>query len=247
MEKYAGCMVFRDFPVKNPVFPNGLGGQSIKVNATLTVLPMKRIKFGFRNQSATNTLQLCERAVRNLATLPPEQLVDVPQAELAATVAATRVSHNLVASLRADLKAEISRRNQLLRAARTQTTHCVNGAALKMNNDPVKMMATGFGLHTPWAKASPPGAPTNLRAEPTASAGEAQLRWRRPMREGWFEIELQLGEFRPDGWQLAEVACFRQSCRLTGLVSGALYWFRVRARNRRGPGPWCELATARVR
>ncbi len=208
---------------------------------------MKRIKFGFRNQSTADTLNLCERAVQNLATLPPEYLTDVPHAELADTVAATRASHDRIASLRADLKAEISRRKELLRAARDQATRCVNWAAMNMNHDPVKMMETGFDLHAPWAKVSPPATPDNLRAAPTASAGEAQLRWQRPMRDGWFEIQAQAGEFKPDGWQTVEASCFQQSCRLVGLVSGELYWFRVRAYNRRGQGPWSNLATARVK
>lgn len=209
---------------------------------------MKRIKFGFRNQSADDTLRLCERAVQNLATLPPENLVDVPQAELVDTVAATRASHDRIASLRVELKTEISRRNQLLRAAREQTMRCVNWAAMNMNHDPVKMMEIGFDLYAPWAKVSPPAAPTHFHAEPTASAGEAQLRWQRPtMRDGWFVIQAQAGEFKPDGWQTVETSCFQQSCRLEGLVSGGMYWFRVRACNRRGQSPWSELATARVK
>ncbi len=208
---------------------------------------MKRVKFGFRNQSADATLNLCERAVQNLAALPPEHLVDVPHAELAETVAATRASHDRIAKLRTELKTELSRRKQLLRASREQTMNCVNAAASKMNHDPVKLTSTGFDLYAPWSKASPPAEPTNLRAEPTANVGEAQLRWQRPMRDGWFEIQLQTGEFQPDGWQVAESSCFRQSCTLTGLESGGLYWFRVRACNRRGQGPWSELATARVK
>jgi hypothetical protein len=208
---------------------------------------MKRIKFGFRNQSADATLNLCERAVQNLAGLAPEHLADVPHAELAGTVAATRASHDRIAGLRAELKAEISRRNELLRAAREQTTRCVNWAAMNMNHDPVKMMSTGFGLQAPWAKVSPPAAPTKLHAEPTATAGEAQLTWKRPLRDGWFELQMQMGEFKPDGWQPAEASCYQQRCRLEGLVSGGLYWFRVRACNRRGESPWSELATARVK
>ena len=208
---------------------------------------MKRIKFGFRNQSAADTLHLCERAVQNLAALPSEHLAEVPHAALADTVAATRASHDRIASLRAELKTEVSRRNALLRAAREQTTRCVNWVASNMNHDPVKMLSTGFDLHAPWSKASPPDAPTNLHAEPTASAGEAQLTWKRPMRDGWFEIQMQVGDFHPDGWRRAETSSYRQSCTLTGLESGGLYWFRVRACNRRGQGPWSELATARVK
>jgi hypothetical protein len=32
-----------------------------------------------------------------------------------------------------------------------------------------------------------------------------------------------------------------------GLVSGAKYWFRIRASNAHGPGPWSQLASVRVK
>jgi hypothetical protein len=208
---------------------------------------MKRIKFGFRNLSAEETLAVCERSVKSLASLSAEQLENVPHAELSATVNAARESASRIAVLRAELKAEISRRNELLRTARQQTMQCVGLAAIKLRADPAGPQRLGFDSHAPWSRVSPPEMPQNLRAEPTPSAGEAKLRWRLPGRDRWFEIEMQTGEFAPDKWQPAQMTCFQRSCTVPGLVSGGLYWFRVRARNRRGAGPWSNLATVRVR
>ncbi|MSU57853.1 MAG: fibronectin type III domain-containing protein [Pedosphaera sp.] len=38
-----------------------------------------------------------------------------------------------------------------------------------------------------------------------------------------------------------------QNCLVKGLTSGAKYWFRVRAVNGHGPGPWSNPASARVK
>ena len=74
---------------------------------------MKRIKFGFRNLSAEETLAVCERSVKSLASLSAEQLENVPHVELSATVNAARESASRIAVLRAELKAECATPNQL--------------------------------------------------------------------------------------------------------------------------------------
>lgn len=207
---------------------------------------MNRLKFGFRNKPALETLDLCERTAQNLATLPPEQLVEVPLTELAGTLAATRASHDRIAGLRAQLREEITRRNTLLKAAREQTIRSAGLAALNMDNDPVKMSATGLPLHAEKKPVGLPAAPGNLRAEPTANEGEARLRWVRPVRLCTFQIEAQAEPLHDDGWKAMEM-CLKQTCSVKGLASGGKFWFRVRASNAHGTGPWSNPAAVRVK
>ena len=84
-------------------------------------MSLKRLKFNFRNQTALDTISLCERTAQNLAALPPEHLEQVSHADLAATVAAVRASHDHIATLRGQLREEITRRNTLLKTVRNQT------------------------------------------------------------------------------------------------------------------------------
>ncbi len=205
-----------------------------------------RLKFGFRNKSAIETLQLCESTAKNIAVLPAEFLVQANHEALLDKVTAARVSHNRVASLRMQLKEEISRRNTLLKALREQTTRSANIAAINMNNDPVKMLATGLPLHAEKKPVGLPAAPTNLRAEPTHNEGEAHLRWVRSVRLCSFQIQVQAEPLREDGWKMAD-PCFKQKCFIKGLASGGKFWFRVRAVNAHGTGAWSNLAPARVK
>ena len=209
-------------------------------------MSLKRLKFNFRNQTALDTISLCERTAQNLAALPPEHLEQVSHAELAATVAAVRASHDHIASLRGQLREEITRRNTLLKTAREQTMHAVGMAAVNMNHDPVKMLATGLSLHAEKSPTGLPAAPENLRAEPTAGEGEAKLRWVRPLRVCTFEIQVQAEPLHDDGWKTLDSSC-KQTSSVKGLTSGGKFWFRVRAVNPHGPGPWSNLASVRVK
>lgn len=45
----------------------------------------------------------------------------------------------------------------------------------------------------------------------------------------------------------AQGIALRQTCRVKGLQPGAKYWFRVRASNANGAGPWSNPVGVRVR
>lgn len=206
---------------------------------------MQRFKFEFRNRSLAEQINICERIVAGLAGQPAEHLRQAELPDLQDKVAAARASHDRIAVLRAELKTEITRRKTLVRNARDQAIATTNMVGVNMKNDPAKMLSVGVRLTGPGHPVGQPGAPLSLRASPTASEGEARLRWQRPVRECTFEIEYRL-DTEPDGWKLSH-HCLRQSCVVKGLVSGGKYWFRVRAFNAHGPGPWSNLAPVRVK
>jgi len=208
---------------------------------------MLRLKFSFRNKSADEQLLICESISRNISALPPEHREQTRHEELAGMVGELRESHERIAALRSELKSEISRRNGLLSRARTLTTGSANLAAVNMNSDPAKMLGITPHLHSPKTPVGLPPMVTNLRAAPTATEGEAMLRWKRPLRECSFEIEAQTEPFNADNWKRTEFTCLKQSRLMPGLISGAKYRFRVRASNAHGPGPWSEAAIVRVK
>ena len=205
---------------------------------------MQRFKLTFRNKSALDQLCLCERTVSAIAAsgLPqtdPQYLTDAQ-----ATVGALRTSHERVDSLRAELRSELSRRNELLRTARNQVTRASLGLACAVSFEPSKLLAAGLDLEA--SKTAPvglPAMPDHLRGEPTDNEGEVKLTWRRTVRRCAFEIEYR-ADHEPDGWKRAN-SSYRQTCRIEGLVSGVKYWFRLRACNAHGASAWSNLATAR--
>ena len=207
---------------------------------------MQRFKLGFRNKSALEQLTFCEQTVQNLDAhrdqhFDPSQITDASD-----TVAAMRASHERIASLRSELKMEVTRRNQLLREARTKVTLASLGASIGVGGDPAKLRAVGLELEKP--KTVPigkPDAPDHLHAEPTAKEGEVWLSWRRSVRRCIFNIECR-PDNEPDGWKQID-SSFQQKCVIEGLVSGVKYWFRIRATNAHGTSAWSGLATARVK
>jgi hypothetical protein len=207
---------------------------------------MQRFKLGFRNKSALEQLVICERTLANLAGKPEQQTDPQHLTDASATVAAVRASHGRIAQLRGELKSEITRRNQLLGTARNQVTRACLGTAVKVGFEPGKLMEAGLELEKPkTVPVGKPAAPDNFRGEPTDNEGEARLRWRRPLRRCTFEVEFR-PDAVPDGWTRSD-PCFRQTCLVKGLVSGVKYWFRVRAANAHGEGPWSNPVAVRVK
>lgn len=189
-----------------------------------------------------------ERLVTAADSMPTEHKQKVTRLEdLRAHTAAARASHLRIATLRAELKSEITHRNTHLANLRTAATGTAQGISLVTKYDPAAMQAAGLELakqtRTPVGL---PDAPTNLRAVPTDNEGEAQLRWQRTLRRCAFEIQWHTDPPAADHWQHEDTS-FPQKCLVKGLVSGAKYWFRVRATNAHGASAWSQLASVRVK
>lgn len=205
---------------------------------------MHRYKFQFRNKSLAEQLNICETTINNLVKLPEEQQAKLDLDGLPAKVAEAAECRDRIAALRLELKAEVSRYPGLVRELRDRVIRNSNMAAVLMKHDPVKMMTLGLSLIAPGRPVGLPAAPRHLRGQPTAAEGEARLRWVRTVRECSFQVEYRLDG--TDTWQMAS-AGYRQSCTVTGLVSGGKYWFRVRACNAHGASPWSNEAPVRVK
>jgi hypothetical protein len=208
---------------------------------------MQQFKLGFRNRTALEQLNICERVVAGIATLPEELRTEARNLETIATVSALRDSHNRVEMLRSELKGEVSRRKDLLREARNRVTGAALGIRGYVNAEPAKLLAAGLDLAAPkTVLLGKCPAPENLRAETHALEGVVKLRWKYSMRRCVFAIEFRAESCDEKDWQQYEIRG-KRSLLVKGLTSGVKYWFRVRAHGTLGEGPWSNPVCARVR
>lgn len=87
--------------------------------------------------------------------------------------------------------------------------------------------------------------PQDLRAEASPNEGECDLDWKRVRSASVYEVEYRLQDPSDAPWQ-RHTFCTASKCRVTGLIPGTLYYFRVRAIGTAGPGPWSDHALRRA-
>ena len=209
---------------------------------------MSTYKLNFRNKSHEEHLEIFQRVLKSVDALPADERDNDYLEELRSIEAATRASHARIASLRAELKTEVTKRKTLITAGRKAAQSAAVGALLKTGyGNPAKILAVGLdvGASTK-APIGLPAPPLNLHAVPTDSVGEAMLRWQRTVRRCSFEVQWHTDPPDADRWH-SETTCFKQKCLVKGLVSGGKYWFRVRATNAHGQSAWSNLAPVRVK
>ena len=205
---------------------------------------MQHFKLNFRNRPLRDQLVHCEQHAQNIGGLPAASRTQVDLAQLTGAVAAARESFDLVELLRSQLKEEVVRRNQLVRAAREHTSRALGWVALNTGQQPSALLAAGLQLKAPKRPLGVPAAPTDFRAMPHEEEGRVQLSWKRPLRRCGFRIEM-----RKDGeseWKVLESAVATKTL-IGGLKSGMKYWFRVGAFNARGHGPSSNPVGVRVK
>ncbi len=209
---------------------------------------MQKYNLSFRNQTFPQRLATLEKLVASGNQLTAEQQAAIPAlVEFRQQTAAARTSQLRLAELRAEVKAELTRRKATFAVAQFNASRVGNGLAASVAWQPAGMLGVGLELpasHT--TRLGRVGAPANLRGTPTTKDGEVQLRWQRPQRRCAFEVQWHRDPPADDGWTPAST-CMRQSCVVKGLVSGRKYWFRVRAHTATGPGPWSQLVCVRAK
>jgi hypothetical protein len=178
-----------------------------------------------------------------LAGCPRNTLARHP---VAASVAEAAAACTQVESLKTALRAALTRRDLKVRAMRDHTTAAANGIFAATGGDPLKLLAAGVGIVKTKQPVGRPAAPTRMRILSTEFEGTVRLRWKRPVRRCVFTIQTTTAPMATRGWKQAALS-LRQTCDVTGLVSGAKYWFRVAATNAHGQGPWSQPVNARVK
>lgn len=204
-------------------------------------------KLGFRNKSALQQLLICERVVAGLKRAPKAHQNQLRINKVAALVADTRESLDRVNLLKAELKAETRRRDALLRKAREQARWTQAVQASLVGRGVTELKAAGIDMEDlRRRRVGLPAKVTNVRAVPATHSTDIALRWERSVRRCLFQVEARRDDEPDTEWRTVH-NCVTCKCVISGLKSGGLYWFRVRASNAHGEGPWSNPVSARVR
>jgi hypothetical protein len=207
---------------------------------------MKRFKLGFGNRSLLEQIAICRRVADGISRLPIEHRRTLARHPVAASVTEATDAYTQVESLKIALRTAMARRNLTVRVVRDHTTAAANGIFAATGGDPLALLAAGVGIVKTKQPVGRPAAPAQLRILSTEFEGTVRLRWKRPVRRCTFTIQTTTAPTATRGWKPAAIS-LRQTCDVTGLVSGTKYWFRVAATNAHGQGPWSQPVNARVK
>lgn len=109
--------------------------------------------------------------------------------------------------------------------------------------DAAELQSGGWHLRDPSTPIGPLPAPQNLSGTGGDLEGEADLHWEPVYGRDTYIAECSTSATGP--WTQFYVGN-TSSCTATGLVSGQMYYFRVRAVGPLGPGPWSDIAQKRA-
>ena len=127
----------------------------------------------------------------------------------------------------------------------TVITARANNCEAVTPNDAAALASTGFPLRSGGGPIGSLPAPGDLRATPTANAGEIELRCDTVKGSSSYEWECKLHDNLAAPWTAVKTSTTTKIL-VTGLTPGALYAFRVRAIGSAGPGTWSDEATGRA-
>jgi hypothetical protein len=207
---------------------------------------MKHHKLGFANRPVHEQLAICQRVADGVARLPAahrEALAEIPIAD--STEAAAQACAAVETAKHA-LKAALHDRKLKLRAAREHAHYVGLQLSARTAGDPAAFLQAGLEIAKVKQPVGRPDAPENLRALATEFEGKVRLRWQRPVRRCYFDIEATTDPSATTGWKQV-AGSLRQTCEVSGLESGKKYWFRVAASNAHGQGPWSQAVCVRVK
>jgi hypothetical protein len=127
----------------------------------------------------------------------------------------------------------------------TVITARANNCEAVTPNDAAALASTGFPLRSGGGPIGSLPAPGDLRATPTANAGEIELRCDTVKGSSSYEWECKLHDNLTAPWTAVKTSTTTKIL-VTGLTPGALYAFRVRAIGSAGPGTWSDEAVQRA-
>lgn len=131
----------------------------------------------------------------------------------------------------------LAQRNAALRALKAS----LNAEARTVDNaaqgNPAIIERAAMGVRAPRSVPQPMPPPGNLRVTYTETPGALDLRWDTVPRVRNYTIELTTDPDAAGGWTPLPDKPTQAHWRVSGLVSGQRYWFRVRANGVKGVSP----------
>jgi hypothetical protein len=127
----------------------------------------------------------------------------------------------------------------------TVITARANNCEAVTPNDAAALASTGFPLRSGGGPIGSLPAPGDLRATPTANAGEIELRCDTVKGSSSYEWECKLHDNLTAPWTAVKTSTTTKIL-VPSLTPGALYAFRVRAIGSAGPGTWSDEAVQRA-
>lgn len=198
-------------------------------------------KLELRNKNIAEQTAICRQIVRCASTLPEAAQESMHLPALRDHVEQTEELLKRLESLRQQTHATlIALRQQAARMRqRARVTRTTSMAPGTTGED---WLASGFKLSKTPSPVGAPGAPINARAEAGAVEGAIRLIYRRPVRRCFFEVQRT---FDPNHgpWAAVTATCLTR-LELLDQPRGRNLWYRIRALNRYGPGPWSKPVRA---
>ncbi|MBL0127368.1 MAG: fibronectin type III domain-containing protein [Flavobacteriales bacterium] len=191
---------------------------------------------------------LIERARAHLAALAGNPRFPIPVPALAVIEVATDALEHAEAEFlnnggRRDRLARNERKRDLYRLLVLLASY----VQVTSGGDPEAIASAGFPLRRKPQPAGPLPAPGNLRASAIALIGVVKLHWGRVRHRSGYEVQTRVADPQLlDDWRpLTALGANYYSA--TGLQSGVVHCFRVRAIGAAGPGPWSDIAMEKPR
>jgi hypothetical protein len=203
---------------------------------------MGKIKLNLRNLDVSEKLQFARQIVSGMSGNPNFPTPDPALTLVTAAADSLESAYN---------EANVAKQNATARAStQDDTESALDAVLMKLANyvenasdgDETKILSAGMSVR---AKPTPIGAlamPSNLAATAGDKEGEIDLSWDRVTGAKSYIIEMCPEPITPTGWKQVTVST-KSGFTVTGLTSGAKYWFRVLGIGAAGQGPWSDPAT----
>jgi len=203
---------------------------------------MSKIKLNLRNMGVSEKLQFARQIVTAMTGNANFPTPDPALTIVTGSSDDLEVAYNEANVAKQNATTKASTQDDVEAALDLTLMKLANYVESASNGDETKILSAGMSVR---AKATPVGAlamPVNLSATAGDKEGEIDVAWDKVTGAKSYVIEMCADPITPAGWKQATIST-KSNFTVTGLTSGAKYWFRVSGIGAAGQGPWSDPAT----
>ena len=206
---------------------------------------MAKVKLGLQDQSVPEKTQLGD-TVHTSMTGNANYVTPVPTlAELLAAKNALATAFATAVAARQASEQATALLNQKEDVFDLVMTQLGNYVETTSGGDEAKILSAGMQVASGRTPPAPMPKVENVAATPGDLDGECDLVWKPVKRKTNYIVEVSPDPVTPTSWSQAGLPT-KSNFTVSGLVSGAKYWFRVAASASLGAGPRSDPATSRA-